>query len=453
MSQDIVRLADAAPRSTTSPASYAHAWYTVLVLSLLYAVSWIDRNILVLLAEPVSQSLGLDDRQMALLLGLGFALLYAVGGLILGHFVDTRNRRVVASCGIVLWSVATILSAFANDFWTLLLLRCGVALGEAVLMPTAISLIADLFPHERRGLPVAAFTSVGSLMTIGSYAAGGAAISLAGSLAPGSEMEIWQISLVIVGLPGLALALLYALTAKVPPHQSSASKGASEVGMKAMWIHLNARRRFLGPLLSLTGINCIYSLAIAIWLPTVLIREHGLSASNAGYLIGAVGVPGALLGNFFWQWMSSRMQKRDPLRGVIRTFIVPALLVVPINAAGLLTHSLAVQLASFGIGMFLATGFNVLTPISVQYYVPAQMRARMVTVNFMIISVLGYGLGPTAAVEIGSLLSDGVDSLRLGLVAVALLTWPVMVVTTLIAVRNADGPQDQQPLANVAAPA
>lgn len=444
MSQNTQKIVSGSARSATRSVSYAHAWYTVLILCLLYAVSMIDRNILALLAQPVSQSLGLDDRQMALLLGLGFAIMYAVGGLFLGHFVDTRNRRIVASCGIVLWSAATIVSAFATDYWTLLLLRSGVALGEAVLMPTAISLIADLFPTERRGLPVAAFTSVGSFMTIGSYAAGAAAISLAGSLAPGSNFETWQIALVLVGLPGLALALIYALTAKVPPHAHAASKGVNEVGMTVLFAHLNARRRFLGPLLSLTGINCIYSLAIAIWLPTALIREHGLSASNAGYLIGMVGVPGGLLGNFFWQWMSTRMQGRDPLKGIIRTFILPAILTAPINALGLLSHSLTLQLASFGIAMFMSTGFNVLTPISVQYYVPAQMRARMVTINFLIISVLGYGLGPMLAVEIGAMLSRDADSLRLGLAVTALVTWPLLIIATLMTMRNADGPQDRQ---------
>lgn len=414
------------------------AWYTVLLLSLLYAVSWIDRSILVLLAEQVSQSLGLNDRQMALLLGLGFALLYAVGGIFLGHLVDTRNRRVVATSGIVLWSMATVLSAFATEYWALLLLRSGVALGEAVLMPTAISLIADLFPAERRGLPVAAFTSVGSSMAFGSYIGGAAAINLAGALTMVSTMEVWQLTLIIVGVPGLALALVFALTATVPPHRYVSLPEAGEASMGAMFAYLNGRRRFLGPLLSLTGVHCIYTLAIAIWLPAVLIREHGLTAGKAGYLIGLVGVPAALTGNFFWQWVSTLMQHRDPIRGIARTFIAPTLLVAPINVAGFLTHSLVLQLSTFGISMFLATGFNVLTPLSVQYYVPAQMRARMVTVNFLIISVLGYALGPVAAVELGTLLSRGSDSLRLGLVAVTAITWPFLVILTAATVRNVD---------------
>ena len=432
--------AQAAPAGTVST---GRAWYTVLLLSLLYVVSQVDRSILALLAEPVSKALGIDDRQMALLLGLGFALLYAFGGIILGHFVDTRNRRVVATCGIVLWSAATITSAFATDYWTLLLLRSGVALGEAVLMPTAISLIADLFPPERRGLPVAAFTSIGSSMTFGSYIFGGAAVSLAGALAPGSHMAVWQLSLIIVGIPGLALALIFALSAAVPPHRHAIVPDTPELSIGAMLAHFTSRGRFLGPLLSLTGLNCIYGLAIAIWLPTVLIREHGVSAATAGYLVGSFGVPSALIGNFFWQGVATRMQRNDPLRGNLRAFIVPALVVAPLNAGGLLTHNMWIQLAGFGIGTFFSTGFNVLTPLSVQYYVPAGLRARMVTVNFLLISVLGYALGPWAAVELGLLLSHGPDSLRLGLAAGAAITWPVLIIATLVAIRNVDGPAAQ----------
>lgn len=420
------------------------AWYTVALLGLLYVISWVDRNILVLLAQPVSQALGLDDRQMALLIGLGFALLYAIGGVLLGHFVDTRNRRTVATCGIILWSTATVLSAFATSFSSMLLLRCGVALGEAVLMPTAISLIADLFPRERRGLPVAVFTSIGGVMTIGSYAAGAAAIGIAGSISGQVGLSMWQTTLIIVGLPGIALALIFALSATVPARTARDVGSVGEGGLSAVFAHFRSRLRFLGPLLSLTGINCIFSLAIVIWLPAVLIREHGITASQAGYLIAVVGVPAGLAGNFFWQWLATRLQRRDPQKGILRTFIAPALLVAPCFAAGLLTNSVPLQLAGFAAGLFMGTAFNVVTPIAIQYYTPSQMRARMVSVNFLIISVLGYGFGPLAAVEIAPFLVTGVSGLRMGLIALALISWPLLIFAVLTTVRNADGPAEQE---------
>lgn len=419
-----------------------HAWYTVALLALLYIVSWIDRNILALLAQPVAQALSLDDRRMALLLGLGFALLYAFGGVLLGHLVDTRNRRTVTTWGIILWSITTIASAFATSFETMLLLRCGVALGEAVLMPAAISLIADLFPRERRGLPVAVFTSVGGVMTFGSYAAGAGAIALAGPISGSVGLSIWQTTLIIVGVPGLALALIFAVSATVPARAGGTSAAPDAASLSMLFTHIAGRLRFLGPLLSLTGINCIFSLAVAIWLPTVLIREHGMSASQAGYLIGLIAVPAGLLGNFFWQWRGSHLQKRDPEKGNARAFMVPALLSAPCFIAGLLTDSAMLQLAGFAAGLFAGTGFNVLTPIAIQFYTPARMRARMVSLNFLIISLLGYGFGPLAAVELGTHLAQGPSALRCGLIALTAMSWPLLIIAAIAVIRNVDGPAE-----------
>jgi len=442
------------PLSATVPGAELHggeagrwptlgrAWYTVALLALLYIVSWVDRNILALLAQPVSQALGLDDRQMALLLGLGFALLYAFGGVLLGHLLDTRNRRTVTTCGIILWSIATIASAFATSFETMLLLRCGVALGEAVLMPAAISLIADLFPRERRGLPVAIFTSVGGVMTFGSYAAGAGAVALAGPISGDVGLGVWQTTLIVVGVPGLALALIFALSATVPARAGGTSAAPRAAGLSALFTHLAGRLRFLGPLVSLTGVNCIFSVAVAIWLPTILIREHGMTASQAGYLIGLIAVPAGLLGNFFWQWWGSYLQKHDPEKGHARAFILPALLSAPCFIAGLLSDSATLQLAGFAAGLFAGTGFNVLTPIAIQFYTPAWMRARMVSLNFLIIALLGYGFGPLATVELGLYLAEGPSALRYGLVALTAISWPLLIVATITVVRNVDGPAE-----------
>lgn len=413
------------------------AWYTVALLAALYVVSFVDRNILALLAQPVAKSLALDDRQLALLLGFGFALFYAVGGVLLAHFVDTRNRRTVVTIGVILWSLATIFTAFATDFWTMFLLRCGVALGEAVLMPAAISLIADLFVPNRRGLPVAVFTSVGSFMTIGSYVVGAAAIGLAESISQTSSLEAWKITFILVGLPGLVLAGLFALTATVPARKTYDALPTSDASIGALFTYLYSHIRFLGPLLSVTGINCIYSLAIVTWLPTILIREQDMSASEAGYLVGFVGVPVGLLGNFFWQWCGSRLQQRDPAKGMLRTFILPAFLAAPCFAAGLLSSSLPIQLAGFAAGLFMGTAFSVMTPIAIQSFTPARMRGRIVSLNFLMIAVFGFGLGPLAAVEIGALLEGEGQGLRAGVIALSMLVWPILVPTAIALVRNA----------------
>lgn len=415
------------------------AWYTIFLLCILYVISWIDRGILALLAQPVADALGLNDRELALILGPGFAAVYAVAGVMLGHFVDTRNRRIVVAVGIVIWSLATIASAFAPNFETMLLLRCGVALGEAVLMPAGISLIGDLFRTERRGLPVAVFTSIGSFMTIGTYAFGAAAISIAGLIAPSVGLATWQTTLVLVGLPGLALTVIFVMSATIPARGASdAQQAGDNVSIQATMAYLWQHVRFLGPLLSLTGLNCIAGLAAAIWMPTVLIREQGMTAAHAGYLVGLFGLPAGLLGNFFWQWVGTRLHRRDPEKGLLRTFLWPAFLAGPSFAAGLMSTEPMIQLAGFAGGIFLGTAFSVTTPLSIQAYIPARMRARFVSINFLIISIFGYGLGPVIAVEVGSLIAGEGHGLRIGLIATAIISWPLSFMTAWLIVRNAE---------------
>lgn len=409
---------------------------TVGLLTLLYAVSFVDRNILALLAVPVSKSLGLDDRQMALLLGVGFALFYAISGLFLAHFIDTRNRRIVVTVGVVVWSLSTILSGFATGFWTMLIMRSGVALGEAVLTPAAISLIADMYPRHRRGMPVAIFSSVAGLMSIGSYAVGAVAIDLATRVNGYAGLQPWQITFVFVGLPGLLLALIFAFTAAEPARRVISDAPAGSVDARAVLRYLRSRAGFFAPLLSLTGFNSLYSLAIIAWLPALLTREQGLDPSSVGYLMGFVGVPAGLGGNFFWQWIATRKQLADPTGGIVRTFRLPALVAAPAFAAGLMSHSLVLLLLGFGVGLFFSTAFSVVSPLSIQLFGPPQMRGRISSLYLLIVAILGYGLAPLAAVELGAAVAGEGHGLRQGLVILTLLVWPVLVWLSFLVGRN-----------------
>ena len=413
------------------------ATLTVALLTLLYAVSYVDRSILALLAVPVSQALGLDDRQMALLLGVGFALFYAAGGLVLGHFIDTRSRRIVVTAGIILWSLSTILSGFANGFWMMLILRSGVALGEAVLTPAAISLIADLYPRHMRGPPVAIYTSVAGVMPIGSYAVGAMAMDLAGATSGYAGLQAWQLTFIFVGLPGLLLAVLFALTATVPARRAINNSATNEADMRVVFDYKRARIGFLGTLLSLTGLNSLFVLAIIAWFPSLLAREQGISPSRVGYLMAIVGVPAGLFGNFFWQWIATRKQLADPAAGIVRTFWLPSLLTAPVFVVGLMMDSLVLQLCCVGVAMVMSTAFAVVSPMSIQLFAPQRMRARMSSIYLLFVAVLGYGLAPLAAVELGALVAGEGKGLRQGLILLSLLVWPVLILLTFLVNRNA----------------
>ncbi|MGE0830089.1 MAG: MFS transporter, partial [Hyphomonadaceae bacterium] len=211
----------AAKESGASQPRLAGAWYSVALLTALYAMSFLDRFILSLLAAPVSKDLNLSDVQMSLLLGAGFAVVYALSGVPIAQLLDLKERRTIVCSGVATWSLSTIAAGFANSFAMLAVCRAGVALGEAVLAPAAISLIADLFPREKRALPISVFASMTGLMSTGAFIIGAAALNLATAIAPVTGLAPWRCTLLLVGAPGLLLAFVFLTTIKEPARVGS----------------------------------------------------------------------------------------------------------------------------------------------------------------------------------------------------------------------------------------
>ncbi len=202
----------------------AGAWYIVGVFAVLLMMSYFDRFILALLANPISQDLDVSDRQMGLLLGFGFAALYALAGLPIAYFLDRGNRVRGVAMGVFVWSVGTIASAFAESYSQLLVMRASVAIGEAVLTPAMVSLIADLFEPKARSGPTSIYIAIGTIMTGGAFVIGGLAVDVAGviqgSLLP--DWPVWRITLILVGLPGILLAILLLSTVREPARRRAA---------------------------------------------------------------------------------------------------------------------------------------------------------------------------------------------------------------------------------------
>ena len=130
--------------------SSAHAWYVVTLLTLGYILSFLDRNILVLLVEPIKADFDLSDTQMGLLMGLAFSIFYATMGIPLGWLADNMKRRTLVAAGMLVWSAATCLSGYTKSFLGLFTARVAIGAGEATLSPCAISLISDMFPERKR---------------------------------------------------------------------------------------------------------------------------------------------------------------------------------------------------------------------------------------------------------------------------------------------------------------
>src|ERR1700688_1292291 len=241
-------------RSTENKLSLRYAWYVVFILMVCYALSFVDRQILSLLVGPMKHDLAISDTRIGLLQGIAFAAFYSLMGLPLGRLADTRNRRNVIVVGIVLWSFLTGACSAARSFWSLFLARMGVGVGEATLSPSAFSLISDYFPKEKLGGALSVY-SMGIFIVSGlALMAGGSVVDavtrmpavplpLLGSVAP------WRLTFLIVGAPGLAIALLLFTVREPIRRQLLRASDGTPVRLQFHEVVVELRRRwqsFLG---------------------------------------------------------------------------------------------------------------------------------------------------------------------------------------------------------------
>ena len=216
---------------TRAQPSQAYAWYVVVALTLGYIVSFIDRQILSLLIDPIRRELGLGDFQMSLIGPPAFATCFLLFGLVFGRLADHVNRTRLVAFGISVWCVMTAACAFADGAVELFVARMGVGLGEAVLTPCALSLISDLFAREKVGKPIALYTMGISLGSSIAFIVGAALVGWleAGGHDPFAGLGItatWRETFLLVGLPGLVLVPLF-LTMREPARRERLAAAAA----------------------------------------------------------------------------------------------------------------------------------------------------------------------------------------------------------------------------------
>lgn len=395
-------------QSTTLPyaasRAYPGRWYAVGCLMAFYAISMVDRFILSAVAQPVTQSLQLSNTQMGLLLGAGFAILYSIAGVPVAYLIDRGNRSRIILVGVFIWSLMTAASAFTVDFTTLIICRAGVAIGEAVLTPAAMSLIGDMFQRKERALPTSFYMATGNIMATGAFLIGGAVYQFAGGQQMIPEMEPWRFTLFAVSLPGFLMVLLFALTVREPARvQGESSNQATHSDLMPF---LSINRGMFIPFLIATGFISSLTLGIISWGPTLLVRLHELTASHASYVFGSVGLPASVFGTMTLPWIASKLQKGGRPDGIILILFVAVTLPVLAVIAGLLSGIYWLLVASFAVCMMFLPSISVLTCLAMQMISPSRLRARTVAVNLLVINLFGYTVGPF----LSGLLADKVFS-------------------------------------------
>ena len=246
-----------------------------------------------LLVGPIRETFQISDTQFSLLAGLAFSLFYAVMGLPLARIADSRSRRNLIAAGIAVWSIMTALCGLAKGYWSLFLARVGVGIGEATLAPGAYSMITDYFPRSILARALSVYM-VG--VTLGSgfaYMLGGAVVAYVENmdqlvLPVVGAMHGWQLTFLIVGLPGVLVAFLMLATVREPVRRGVAADDAGSIPLSDVVRYLWARRAAYGGHILGVSIFIMVVYALNLWGPSYLIRTFGYSRPEAGWVFGVV---------------------------------------------------------------------------------------------------------------------------------------------------------------------
>lgn len=428
--------------------SAAHlAWVTVILLTMMYALSFIDRLILAVLANPIAQSLRLSDAQIGFLAGTSFAVLYSVSSLPSAQLIDTANRKRLVLVGVILWSAMTVASCFAVNLTSLLISRSGVALGEAVLVPAAVSMVGDLFSKERRALPMTVFSSMAAVMSPASFMLGGMALALAGPISARVGLEPWRLTFVMVGAPGLVLALIFWLLVREPARTSrKASEEDDEITIVGFLRYIRRYYWFYAPLLLSQAALAFFAYALLSWAPTIMIRAHGFAPAAASFVFGLLVTPLSLAAIYFWPWLAMRIERRRANHGVPTSLLFASLLALPFFILAPLMTNRYLFVGGICLATMATIAWGVLPSLGFQIFCPKRMRGRLAALNLLLSNLVGYGLGPVLAVYFGHLWKNwpvlsgwgiAANPLARGLATDGLIAAPVMIACTFICLRTA----------------
>jgi len=379
-----------------SAASPGMAWFSVAILLVVAISSYLDRQIIALMVEPIRAALGVTDFQIGLLQGVAFGLFYAAFGLPIGWLVDRYSRRRIIYFGMTLWSLAAAACGLASTYWQLLLARFGVGVGEASLSPAAYSMIADLFPPRRLALALGVFAAGSSIGGAIAYMAGGVLIAyleamgamvlpLVGTVQP------WQMVFLITGLPGILLATLMFL---VPEPRRTRSKARSEDTDDGFLRFLYANRHyFLCHFLGF-GLVAVLAYGTAAWAPAMLMRRYGMDVAHVGMLMGTIGMATGIPGFLFGGWFVDRWYANGCRDAHLRYFVYACLIgagaaVVAFGVA----DSLWLFVPAYALLHFLQP-FTGPAVAHLQMATPSEYRGRTSALFVLVFNLMGMCLGP-----------------------------------------------------------
>ena len=414
---------------TRSDADYpaSSAWYVVGVLTIAYVVSFIDRQILSLLIEPIRRDLGLSDFQMAWIGPPACATCFLLVGLVFGRLADRVGRLRLVAVGLTVWCIMTAACAFADSAVEMFIARMGVGIGEAVLTPCALSLISDLFPRERVGKPIGVYSSGVALGSSLAFILGSVIILWleSGGHDPFAALGVtaaWRETFLLVGLPGLVLLPLL-LMAREPARRERLNQKA-QASLADTWRFLVAQRRVFVPLFFGKAVFNLIAYA-HFWIVPMFERSWGWSRVRTGTLWGTTLLVSGLIGVILGGWLSDRWYRAGRRDAALRTVWLALLATLPLHALAPLMPSGELALAMFIPTLIAAGAGSSAGSTATMLVTPNEYRGQMTALSLLIASGLGQFLGPTSVAGLTDFVFEDPKALRYSL-SIAVLSFSLL---------------------------
>jgi MFS family permease len=400
-----------APTPTVLGADFSGGYrtYVLVVMTLVYVVNYLDRQILGILAPQIKAEFHLSDFEGGILGGTAFAVVYAILGVPLAIFADRLNRRNVIAASLTVFSLMTVVCGYAGAYWQLLLARFGTGVGEAGTSPSINSVLADLYPPEKRASALSFYSAglnVGLL--IGFF--GGAWIA---------EHYGWRHAFLAAGVPGLLLALLLMGTVREPQRgrvenlADTAPPASLLAVIRVLWSQHSFRWIALG-----TGMSSFGGYAGLYFIPAFLKMSHHMTLPQIGVALSLLTGFGGAVGTYMAGVLADRFGKRD-VRWNMYVPIVCAFVAIPFAPVFYLAPSTAVALTAAIVPALMGATYVGAAYSMTQGLVPLRMRARAIAILLFILNMIGLGLGPPTVGLISDLLQPvlGANSLRYALLS------------------------------------
>ncbi|HEY3794907.1 MAG TPA: MFS transporter [Bradyrhizobium sp.] len=408
-------MVDLAPRvadqTDGAAASSTRRYYVLALLTIIYALNFLDRTIFNVLIEPIKKEFTLSDTTMGLLAGFGFVLFYSLLGIPIARMADRLNRRNIVASAFAFWSAMTFLCGMASSVAALTLARIGVGIGESAGTPASQSLIADLFGKNERPRAL-------GIYAIGTYLGVFLGYFIGGYV---NQHYGWRMAFLSAGLPGIALAAVLWLTVAEPRRGVMAETFTPEPIGPTLGF-LASQPSFVIVLIGFC-LTTYTNYATAAWIPPFLARVHHLNSAEigtyAGTFKGLFGMAGTLVGGL----VVARISRRDD-RWKLWAPAITSGLAGPVFALCMLTPDFATMVAALAATSFLV-GFH-LGPIFAiaQTVARPSMRALASAIILLTATCFGQGVGPLAVGMINDALKSdyGIDAVRYSLLSAAATT-------------------------------